>query len=67
MFLDESNSLFSDVDMERRARSVCGENKECLFDVAVTGKTSIGEATLKSFEELQIRKNDSIVGEMNEV
>ncbi|XP_046863081.1 protein mesh-like isoform X2 [Xenia sp. Carnegie-2017] len=55
-FLDESNTLFSDDDLERRARSVCGENKECLFDVAVTGKTSIGEATLKSFEELQIRK-----------
>ena len=62
VFLDETTSLFSNSTFEQEARAVCGENEECLFDIAVTGKTSIGEATLESFNELQEKKNNSLIG-----
>ena len=62
VFLDETNSLFSSNTLEQQARDICGENKECLFDIAVTGKTSVGEATLESYNELQQRTNYSKLG-----
>jgi hypothetical protein len=62
VFLDETASLFSNSTLEQEARNVCGENKECLFDIAVTGKTRVGEATLESFNELQQRTNNSQIG-----
>ncbi|XP_028416703.1 sushi domain-containing protein 2-like, partial [Dendronephthya gigantea] len=58
-FLDETNSLFSSFTLEQEARSVCGANEECLYDIAVTGKRDIGEATLESFNEIQKRTNAS--------
>ena len=62
VFLDETASLFSNSTFEQEARKVCGENDECLFDIAVTGKTRVGEATLESFNELQQIINDSKIG-----
>ena len=62
VFLDETNSLFSDNTLEQQARDICGENEECLFDIAVTGKTSVGESTLESYNELQQRTNYSQIG-----
>jgi hypothetical protein len=62
VFLDETNSLFSNSTLEQAARNVCGDNAECLFDIAVTGKTSIGEATLELFDELEERTNNSHIG-----
>ena len=62
VFLDETTSLFSNSSFEQEARAVCGENVECLFDIAVTGKTSVGEATLESFNELQEKTNNSLIG-----
>ncbi|XP_028415599.1 sushi domain-containing protein 2-like isoform X2 [Dendronephthya gigantea] len=59
VFLDETNSLFSSSTLAKEARSICGGNEECLFDIAVTGKTDIGEATLQSFNEIQKRTNAS--------
>ena len=59
VFLDETNSLFSDDTLKQQARDICGENEECLFDIAVTGKTSVGEATLESYNEVQQRTNYS--------
>ncbi|CAB4028190.1 Hypothetical predicted protein, partial [Paramuricea clavata] len=59
VFLDETASLFSNSTFEQEAKDVCGENRECLFDIAVTGKTRVGEATLESFNELQQRINNS--------
>ena len=61
-FLDETNSLFSSNTLEKKARDICGENEECLFDIAVTGKTSVGESTLESYNELQQRTNYSKIG-----
>jgi hypothetical protein len=60
--MDETASLFSNSTLEQEARNVCGKNEECLFDIAVTGKTSVGEATLESFNELQQRRNNSKIG-----
>ncbi|CAB4032217.1 Hypothetical predicted protein [Paramuricea clavata] len=62
VFMDETNSLFSNSTLEQEARNVCGDNAECLFDIAVTGKTSIGEATLELFDELEERTNNSHIG-----
>ncbi|XP_028418710.1 uncharacterized protein LOC114544215 [Dendronephthya gigantea] len=59
VFLDETNTLFSSFTLEQEARSVCGGNEECLYDIAVTGKKDIGEATLESFNEIQKRTNAS--------
>ena len=61
-FLDETASLFSSSTLEQQARNICGENDECLFDIAVTGKASVGEATLKAFTDLQERTNNSKIG-----
>ena len=62
VFLDETASLFSSSTLEQEARNICVENEECLFDIAVTGKTRVGEATLESFNELQQRTNNSKIG-----
>ena len=59
VFLDETVSLFSSSTLEQEARNICGESNECLFDIAVTGKASVGEATLKAFNDLQERTNNS--------
>ncbi|XP_028410519.1 sushi domain-containing protein 2-like isoform X2 [Dendronephthya gigantea] len=59
VFLDDTSSLFSNSTFEAEARNLCGGNKECIFDVAVTGKTSVGEATLEYFNELMQRTNNS--------
>ncbi len=62
VFPDETTSLFSSSTLKQEAMTICGENEECLFDIAVTGKTSVGEATLESFNELQEKTNNSLIG-----
>ena len=62
VFVDDTSSLFSDSTFEQEARNICGENEECLFDIAVTGKTSIGEATLELINELEEKINNSKIG-----
>ncbi len=62
VFLDETASLFSNSTLEQEAKNICGENKECLFDIAVTGKASVGEATLELINELEERTNYSKIG-----
>ena len=61
-FPDETNALFSSDTLEKEAIDICGENEECLFDIAVTGKTSVGKSTLESYNELQQRINYSKIG-----
>ena len=65
VFLDETNSLFSNNTLEQQARDICGENEECLFDIAVTRKTSVGEATLESYNEVQQRTKNSQIGKVD--
>ena len=62
VFLDDTSSLFSNSTFEQEAKNICGENQECLFDIAVTGKTSIGEETLELVNELEEKINNSKIG-----
>ena len=62
VFLDGTASLFPNSTLEQEAKNICGENKECLFDIAVTGKASVGEATLELINELEERTNYSKIG-----
>ena len=62
VFLDDTSSIFSSPTLEQEARNICGENKECLFDIAVTGKTSVGEATMELVNELEEKRNNSKIG-----
>ena len=64
VFLDETNSLFSNLTLQQEARNICGEYQECLFDIALTGRTNIGEATLRSFTDLRERTNNSQNGKL---
>ena len=62
VFLDDTSSLFTNSTLEAEARDLCGGNEECFFDVAMTGRTSVGEATLEYFIDLQERTNYSQIG-----
>ena len=62
VFVDDTSSLFSNSTLEQEARNICGEIQECLFDIAVTGKTSIGEATVELINELEEKINNSKIG-----
>ena len=64
VFLDDTSSLFSSSTLEQEARDICGQNEECLFDIAVTGKTRIGEATLKLMNEIDVKTNNSQIGKV---
>lgn len=42
--------MFDNATMGQQARDVCGENKQCLFDIYTTGKVSIGMASKQAME-----------------
>lgn len=42
--------VFDNATMGQQARDVCGENKQCLFDIYTTGKVSIGMASKQAME-----------------
>ena len=42
--------MFDNATLGQQARDVCGDNKECLFDIHTTGKVSIGRATKQAVE-----------------
>ena len=41
---------FDNATLGQQARDVCGDNKQCLFDIHTTGKVSIGMASKKAVE-----------------
>ena len=43
---------FTDSDLEDLAMALCGRDRECLYDVAATGRLDKGLATLAGSEEL---------------
>ncbi|XP_048583031.1 protein mesh isoform X2 [Nematostella vectensis] len=47
------NVTFSNSALEKRAQDACGDNIQCLYDVSVTGKTSIGMASRQALQELK--------------
>ena len=42
---------FSDSELEEQAQEICGDDKLCLFDIAVTGSIEIGSSTMDSLHE----------------
>ncbi len=43
---------FTNPSLEEEAKSVCGDDSFCLFDVAATGRVAIGAATMEGQEML---------------
>ena len=41
---------FDNATLGQQARDVCGDNKQCLFDIHTTGIVSIGMASKKAVE-----------------
>lgn len=41
---------FDNATLGQQARDVCGNNKQCLFDIHTTGKISIGMASKQALE-----------------
>lgn len=59
-FGEDVGALFSNSTIsEQEARVICGDNSECLFDIALTGRASIGQATLESSRIVQ-QMNDNL-------
>lgn len=62
-FREEIGALFSNSTFsEEEARTICGNNSECLFDVAVTDRASIGLATLESSRRVQQMNSNLQIG-----
>ena len=62
IFLDQDDfdnlTLFDNVTLGEEARDVCGDNKQCLFDIYTTGKVSIGLASVRAVESFIAVIND---------
>ncbi|KAJ7394054.1 Protein GPR15L [Desmophyllum pertusum] len=50
IFLDQDDLVFDNAGLGQQARDVCGDNKQCLFDIHTTGKVSIGMASKQAVE-----------------
>ena len=50
IFLDQEDLVFDNATLGQQARDVCGDNKQCLFDIHTTGKVSIGRASKQAVE-----------------
>lgn len=50
IFLDQDNLVFNNATLGQQARDVCGDNKQCVFDIYTTEKVSIGEASKQAVE-----------------
>ena len=53
---------FSSSVLEQQANAVCGDDIFCQYDIAATGRTDIGQATLESNMELERIINISLPG-----
>ena len=59
IFLDQDDLVFENVTLGKKARDVCGDNKQCLFDIYTTGKVSIGLASMRAVESFLAVVNDT--------
>ena len=50
IFLDQEDLVFNNATLGQQARAVCGDNKQCLFDILVTGQVIIGQASRQAVE-----------------
>lgn len=56
-FLDEEEFSFDDSALGQQARDVCGDNRQCMFDIHTTRRVNIGMASkqaVESFIEVNI-------------
>lgn len=54
-FLPIYTPVFSSPALERQANAICGDDTQCLFDIAATGIVEIGQVAVETgreFEEL---------------
>ena len=54
-FIPIFEPTFSTPELEQEADEVCGEDRCCRFDIAVTGDRQVGEATINSTRDIEIR------------
>ena len=67
-FREELGALFSNSTFsEEEARTICGNNNECLFDIAITDRASIGQATLESSRRVQQMNSNLQIGKFKEI
>ena len=59
IFLNQDNLVFNNPTLRQQARDVCGDNKQCLFDIHTTGKVSIGEASKQALEAFVAVMNET--------
>ena len=57
LFLDQTDLTFHNATLGKMALDVCGDNRQCLFDIHTTCKPSIGKATKKAMESLIVITN----------
>ena len=50
LFLDQADLTFQNATLGKLARDVCGDNRQCLFDIHTTGRVSIGRANKKTMD-----------------
>ena len=53
-FIPTFNPIFTDSDLEDKARELCSDDTACLFDVAATGRLEIGSSALSAKEEQDV-------------
>ena len=61
-FIPFFEPTFSSSVLEQQANAVCGDDIFCQYDIAATGRTDIGQATLESNMELERIINISLPG-----
>lgn len=52
-YIPQFETTFSNAALEQEAHEICGENALCLYDIAVTGRTDIGQSTLIAAEDYE--------------
>ena len=50
IFLDDVELVFNNSTLGQQAQDVCGDSKQCLFDIYTTGKVIIGRASKQAVE-----------------
>ena len=51
-----SNITFPNISIQAVATSICGNNKQCVFDIAATLLPSFGQSTMNSINEFEQEK-----------
>ena len=51
-----SNITFPNISIQAVATSICGDNKQCVFDIAATLLPSFGQSTMNSINEFEQEK-----------